>query len=162
MPYTLVHNGLTREFDFYAPTGWEHWVGKAWEKGRVGLPLVVALHGGAQDPLDFQEKWFFPRTWNLAMDADGNPADPVPIGGDRVLENQFFVLYPYGTGWTTATLSLLAYGMVEPAEFPHRWRVQTRGRCTVMVEACAVGTSAKAATAGRSTMCPSSVRPAMR
>lgn len=118
MPYTLVHNGLTREFDFYAPTGWEHWVGKAWEKGRVGLPLVVALHGGAQDPLDFQEKWFFPRTWNLAMDADGNPADPVPIGGDRVLENQFFVLYPYGTGWTTATLSLLAYGMVEPAEVP--------------------------------------------
>jgi poly(3-hydroxybutyrate) depolymerase len=118
MPYTLLHDGVIREFDFYAPTGWEHWVGKAWEKGRTGLPLVVALHGGGQDPLDFQEKWFFPRLWNLELDDDGNPGEPVPVFGNRVLENQFFVLYPYGTGWTTETLTTLAYALVEPPAVP--------------------------------------------
>ena len=54
MPYTLVHQGVIRDFDFYAPPGWQHWVGKAWERGRIGLPLVVVVHAGAQDPLGFQ------------------------------------------------------------------------------------------------------------
>jgi hypothetical protein len=31
------------------------------------------------------------------------------------LENQFFVLYPYGQGWTTKSLFDLAYGLIEPA-----------------------------------------------
>jgi len=76
MPYSLMHNGVMREFDFYAPPGWEYWVGKAWEQRRVGLPLVIALHGGAEDPLKFQEDWFFPRVWNLGVDSRGNPAIP--------------------------------------------------------------------------------------
>jgi hypothetical protein len=71
MPYSLMHNGIMREFDFYAPPGWEYWVGKAWEQRRIGLPLVIALHGGAEDPLLFQEDWFFPRVWNLGLDRNG-------------------------------------------------------------------------------------------
>jgi predicted esterase len=118
MPYSLVHNGVLREFDFYAPPGWQHWVGKAWERGRVGLPLVVALHGGAQDPLGFQEDWFFPRVWGLSLDSNGNPGDPVAPGAARVLANQFFVLFPYGMGWTTASLHVLAYTLIEPADVP--------------------------------------------
>ena|SRR5215216_4222374 len=81
MPYTLVHQGVIRDFDFDAPPGWQHWVGKAWERGRIRLPLVVALHGGAQDPLGFQEDWFFPRVWTLSLDGSGNPGDPVAPGG---------------------------------------------------------------------------------
>jgi hypothetical protein len=118
MPYTLVHQGVMREFDFYTPPGWQHWVGKAWERGRIGLPLVVALHGGAQDPLGFQEDWFFPRVWALSLDDSGNPGDPVAPGAARVLENQFFVLYPYGMGWTTASLHALAYTLTEPVAIP--------------------------------------------
>ena len=129
MPYTLVHQGVMREFDFYAPPGWQHWVGKAWEQGRVGLPLVVALHGGAQDPLGFQEDWFFPRVWNLSF-ADGNPGDPVTPGAARALENQFFVLYPYGMGWTTASLHTLAYLLIEPPAIPAApRRMRTSVRC---------------------------------
>jgi predicted esterase len=118
MPYSINHGGLNREFDFYAPTDWQHWVGEAWKKGRTGLPLVVAFHGGGQNPLDFQEKWFFPRVWNLDLDANGNPGNPIPPGGDRVLENQFFVLYPYGTGWSNESLRLLANGTIEPPALP--------------------------------------------
>jgi hypothetical protein len=108
-----------REFDFYAPPGWQHWVGEAWKRGRTGLPLVVALHGGAQDPLSFQEDWFFPRVWSLALDSDGNPGEPVAPGAARILANQFFVLYPYGMGWSTASLHTLAYALVEPAAIPN-------------------------------------------
>jgi hypothetical protein len=114
VPYGIVHQGLVREFDFYAPPDWQHWVGKAWEKKRLGLPLVVALHGGGEDPLVFQEDWFFPRVWTLALDANGDPGDPVTPGDDRVLEDQFFVLYPYGMGWTSKTMVDLAYGLIEP------------------------------------------------
>ncbi len=114
MPYTLVHDGVMREFDFYAPPGWEHWAGKAWEQGRRGLPLVVALHGGGEDPLVFQKDWFFPRVWHLGLDSDGNPGDPVPLNGNRSLENQFFVLYHYGQGWMTKSFFDLAYGLLEP------------------------------------------------
>jgi hypothetical protein len=38
MPYSLVHDGVLREFDFYAPPGWQHWVGKAWERDASGFP----------------------------------------------------------------------------------------------------------------------------
>ena len=111
MPYTLIHNGVMREFDFYAPPGWEHWVGEAWAKGRRGLPLIVALHGGGEDPLVFQKQWFFPQVWNLGLDTSGNPSDPVRPLDPRFLENQFFVLYPYGQGWMTKSLYELAYGL---------------------------------------------------
>ena len=117
MPYTLVHKGVMREFDFYAPLGWQHWFWKAWtEHQRFGLPLVVALHGGAQDPLEFQRNWFFPRVWNLGLDNGGGPGDPVEPGADRFLENQFFVLYPYGMGWTTESLWTRAYLGIEPPQ----------------------------------------------
>jgi hypothetical protein len=98
-----------REFDFYAPPGWEYWVGKAWEQRRIGLPLIVALHGGAEDPLEFQRDWFFPKVWTLGLDSDGNPGDPVTPGDPRILDHQCFVLYPYGLGWMTKSLFDLAY-----------------------------------------------------
>jgi len=104
MPYSLMHNGIMREFDFYAPPGWEYWVGKAWEQRRIGLPLVIALHGGAEDPLHFQEDWFFPRVWNLGLDSNGNRGDPVTSGDPRILDHQCFVLYLYGQGWMTNSL----------------------------------------------------------
>ena len=118
MPYTLLHDGVVREFDFYAPPGWQHWVGEAWKQGRRGLPLVVALHGGGEDPLVFQEDWCFPRVWQLGLDSAGNPGEAVTPGDNRSLDNQFFVLYPYGHGWMTKSLFDLAYGLVEPPAIP--------------------------------------------
>ena len=118
MPYSLMHNGIMREFDFYAPPGWEYWVGKAWEQRRIGLPLVIALHGGAEDPLHFQEDWFFPRVWNLGLDGNGNPGDPVTPGDPRILDHQCFVLYPYGQGWMTNSLFDLAYRNQELPAIP--------------------------------------------
>jgi len=118
MPYSLMHNGIMREFDFYAPPGWEYWVGKAWEQRRIGLPLVIALHGGAEDPLHFQEDWFFPRVWNLGLDSNGNPGDPVTPGDPRILDHQCFVLYPYGQGWMTNSLFDLAYRNQELPAIP--------------------------------------------
>jgi len=51
MPYQLVQDGLVREFRLFAPIGWPYWVERAFtEDGRNGLPLVIAMHGGAQDP----------------------------------------------------------------------------------------------------------------
>jgi predicted esterase len=114
MPYTLVHNGLTREFDFFAPPGWQYWVARAWvDHGRIGLPLVVALHGAGQDPLEFQEKWFFPNVW--ALDLDGELIVDDIASYERLLENQFFVIYPYGVGWASSTLHTLAYDPVAAA-----------------------------------------------
>jgi hypothetical protein len=125
MPYSLMSNGVMREFDFYAPPGWEYWVGKAWEQRRIGLPLIIALHGGGEDPLKFQEDWFFPWIWNLGLNSDGNPGDPVTPGDPRILDHQCFVLYPYGLGWMTKSLFDLAYLLKElpaipslPAVFP--------------------------------------------
>jgi len=117
VPYTFTYDGVTREFDFYAPPGWQYWVGKAWKEGRHGLPLIVALHGGAEDPLTLQDDWFFPRVWNLGLDSDGNPGDPVS-DDKRSLENQFFVLYPYGQGWMTKSLYDLAYSLTELPTIP--------------------------------------------
>ena len=51
MTFQLVHDDQLREFEFFAPKGWPYWVEQAHEQdGRRGLPLVIALHGGAQDP----------------------------------------------------------------------------------------------------------------
>ena len=118
MPYTLIYDGVMREFDFYAPPGWQYWVGEAWKQGRRGLPLIVALHGGGEDPLVFQEDWFFPRVWDLGLDSAGNPSDPVSPGDKRCLENQFFVLFPYGQGWMTKSLFDRAFGLIEPPTIP--------------------------------------------
>ena len=83
MPYQLVHNGVVREFEFYPPVGWHYWHERVFtEDGRNGLPLVIALHGGAQPPSGFALDWPFPLV--------SNPAD------ETNWEDRFFVLYPYG------------------------------------------------------------------
>ena len=83
MPYQLVHNGVVREFEFYPPVGWHYWHERVFtEDGRNGLPLVIALHGGAQSPSGFALDWPFPLV--------SNPAD------ETNWEDRFFVLYPYG------------------------------------------------------------------
>jgi len=88
MPYQLVHDGLLREFRLYAPIGWPYWVERAFtEDGRNGLPLVIALHGGAEDPETFSDDWPFHTLINSANNADW--------------EDRFFVLYPHGFAATT-------------------------------------------------------------
>lgn len=132
MPYTLVHDGVTREFDFYAPPAWQYWIARAWaDEGQIGLPLMVALHGAAQEPLEFQEDWFFPEVWN--QDLGGRPLIELPkentptakltfindlIGYRRLLENQFFVLYPYGMGWSSTANRGLAYDLLPLSTIP--------------------------------------------
>ncbi|MBL8701602.1 MAG: hypothetical protein JNK67_24695 [Alphaproteobacteria bacterium] len=83
MPYQIVHDGVVREFEFYAPYGWPYWVERAFgEDGRDGLPLIVALHGGGQLPANFATDWPFPLLFN---------------GPDNAAwEDRAFVLYPYG------------------------------------------------------------------
>jgi hypothetical protein len=76
MPYSLMSNGVMREFDFYAPPGWEYWVGKAWEQRRIGLPLIIALHGGGADPLKFQEAGSFRGSGIWASTVMAIPAIP--------------------------------------------------------------------------------------
>jgi predicted esterase len=133
MPYTLIHDGVMREFDFYAPPAWQYWLARAWaDEGRIGLPVVVALHGAGQDPLDFQEKWFFPEVWN--RDLQGNTLIELPganpsleelsaflaalVNYQRVLANQFFVLYPYGMGWASTSNQPWAYNLSAPPAIP--------------------------------------------
>lgn len=71
MAYHIVHKGVVREFDFYAPFAWTYWHERAFaEDGRMGLPLVVAMHGEGQD----QETISDETNW----------------------QDRFFVLYPYG------------------------------------------------------------------
>lgn len=83
MPYQIIHDGVVREFEFYAPYAWSHWVERAFtEDGRDGLPLVVAMHGGAQNPANFATDWPFPLLINVADTANW--------------EDRFCVLYPYG------------------------------------------------------------------
>jgi predicted esterase len=87
MAYQLVHKGVLRAFDFYPPIGWEYWHEQAFTQGdRRGLPLVIALHGGAQDPSQFATDWPFPLL----------SATPVSTNW----EDRFFVLYPHGFGYT--------------------------------------------------------------
>jgi poly(3-hydroxybutyrate) depolymerase len=86
MPFQLVHKGVVREFEFYPPVGWHYWHERVFtESGRHGLPLVVALHGGAQDPQTFATTWPFPIVANPTSETNW--------------EDRFFVLYPYGFGY---------------------------------------------------------------
>jgi poly(3-hydroxybutyrate) depolymerase len=83
MPYQIMHEGVLREFEFYTPYGWPHWAERAFtEDGRDGLPLVVAMHGGAQNPTNFTLDWPFPLLINDVDNANW--------------EDRFCVLYPYG------------------------------------------------------------------
>ena len=83
MPYQIVHKGVVREFEFFPPIGWDYWHERAFaEDGRLGLPLVVALHGGGQDPATFAADWAFPLVSNPPLDTNW--------------EDRFFVLYPFG------------------------------------------------------------------
>jgi poly(3-hydroxybutyrate) depolymerase len=79
MPFQVVHDGVVREFALFAPVGWQTWWRQQWESNGRGLPLVVALHGGGQDPAVFATQWPFPPIW-----LDDDP------------ENKFFLLYPFG------------------------------------------------------------------
>ena len=83
MAYQLIHDGVVREFDFHAPFAWQYWHERAYaEDGRQGLPIVIALHGGGQDPADFMQKWNFHSLIN--------PSD------EDNWQDRFFVLYPFG------------------------------------------------------------------
>lgn len=88
MPFQLIQDGLLREFRFYAPAAWQYWVKRAAdEDGRNGLPLVIALHGGGQDPEAFSEDWSFHTLINPTSSTNW--------------EDRFFVLYPHGFGTLT-------------------------------------------------------------
>lgn len=83
MPFQLLHEGVVREFEFYAPFGWQYWHERVHiEDGRLGLPLIVALHGGGQQPANFALDWPFPLLFNSATETNW--------------QDRCFVLYPYG------------------------------------------------------------------
>jgi poly(3-hydroxybutyrate) depolymerase len=88
MPYQLVQDGLVREFRLFVPIGWPYWVERAFtEDGRNGLPLVIAMHGGGQDPDTLSDDWPFHTLINPTDNANW--------------EDRFFVLYPHGFAATT-------------------------------------------------------------
>jgi len=76
MPQQIVIGDLAREFVLALPIGWERWI----EKLGKGLPSIVAFHGGAQDPSNFQTQWPFHSI------IDGSLSD----------SDRFVVFYPYG------------------------------------------------------------------
>lgn len=83
MTYQLVHKGAVREFDLHIPWAWEYWHERAFtEDSREGLPLVIALHGGGQDPGGFATDWNFPLLINNSDETNW--------------QDRFFVLYPHG------------------------------------------------------------------
>jgi len=87
MAFQLIQDDVVREFRLYAPIGWPYWVAKAAaEGGRNGLPLVVALHGGGQDPEQFSDDWPFHTLINPTSSTNW--------------EDRFFVLYPHGFATT--------------------------------------------------------------
>ena len=91
MTYQLEHKGLVREFDFYPPIGWPYWRQRVEEEtGRQGLPLIVALHGGGQNPLDFTANWPFANLFSGPDNANW--------------EDRCLVLYPWG--FAPASLAL--------------------------------------------------------
>ena len=95
MAYQLVHDGVVREFDFHAPFAWQYWHEQAFTQGgRAGLPLVIALHGGGQDPNDLMEKWPFYTLINVPDQSNW--------------QDRFFVLYPYGFDSNTGLGALKA------------------------------------------------------
>lgn len=87
MTFQLVHEGLVRELEFFAPRGWPYWLQQAHDQdGRQGLPLVLALHDGGQDPAVFALQWPF---FTL---LDPTCPNHLPDWDDK-----FFVLYPFGS-----------------------------------------------------------------
>lgn len=90
MPYQIIHDGVVREFEFFTPIGWTYWHQRAKEEdGRDGLPLVVALHGGGEQPSKFAADWMFPL-----LSLSGDTAN---------WEDRFCVLYPYGFSYAPGT-----------------------------------------------------------
>lgn len=91
--YQLLHDGVLREFELFAPTGWPYWLQQAHaQDGREGLPLVVALHGGGETPQTFGAHWPFFRL------LDPTCADHLPGWEDK-----FYVLYPFGSSSSPRT-----------------------------------------------------------
>lgn len=86
MPYQIVVNGVVREFEFYAPPGWEYFVEDLFAtNGRDGLPLVTMLHGGGvQDVETFKTEWPFPA---------------ITLGSMVNVVDRFFILVPYGLSY---------------------------------------------------------------
>ncbi len=85
VPYMVVVNGVTREFEFFAPPGWEYFVEELYtEEGRDGLPLLVMLHGGGQSIDALKSEW---------------PFGAIPLGDSVDILDRFFVLIPYGTSY---------------------------------------------------------------
>lgn len=87
MTFQIVHDGLVREFELFAPEGWQYWLEQVHAiDGRRGLPLVIAMHGGGQDPTVFGLQWPF---FTL---LDPTCPNYLPAADDK-----FFVLYPFGS-----------------------------------------------------------------
>lgn len=87
MTYQIVHDGLVREFELFAPPAWPYWLEQAHAiDGRRGLPLVIAMHGGGQEPAVFGAQWPF---FTLL--------DPTCPNHLPAAEDKFFVLYPFGS-----------------------------------------------------------------
>ncbi|MDH4277794.1 MAG: hypothetical protein OEW83_06895, partial [Acidimicrobiia bacterium] len=65
MAHQIVRKNTVREFEFFPPLAWPYWLERTYEEsGRRGLPLIVALHGGGQDPAGFAENWPFPELFS--------------------------------------------------------------------------------------------------
>lgn len=83
MGHQIVHKGTVREYELFPPWAWPYWHQRTYdESGRRGLPLIVALHGGGQDPTRFGLNWPFPVLFS---------------GGDSAnWEDRAIVVYPLG------------------------------------------------------------------
>jgi predicted esterase len=104
MPYQLVHKGVVREFEFFAPVGWPYWIEQAYaEDGRRGLPLLIAMHGGGEEPEVFAVQWPF---FTL---LDPSCPNYLPNWDDK-----FFLLYPFGFSYTPKA-ACVPLGNGEPA-----------------------------------------------
>jgi poly(3-hydroxybutyrate) depolymerase len=89
MPYQLVQDGVVREFEVFVPFGWPYWVERVFaEDGRDGLPLIIAMHGGGQNPTNFAIDWPFPLLFSSPDNANW--------------EDRAVVIYPYGFSYVPA------------------------------------------------------------
>lgn len=84
MAYQVIQDGIVREFLFLAPPAWMDWLRVAEAQGRIGLPLVVMMHGGGVEWQSFGAAWNFSRIWFQK------------VAGAASLDNQFFLLMPLG------------------------------------------------------------------
>lgn len=88
MGHQIVHKGTVREYEFYPPWAWPYWHQRTYDESRRrGLPLIVALHGGGQDPAGFGLNWPFPALFSGGDDANW--------------EDRCIVLYPLGFAYLT-------------------------------------------------------------